>query len=100
MTALSRFLAGMHTHKIWAWAGLLVYACAVTFPHQPVQEVVGALVVKISRDRVYQISVALALIEAVVFTWLFLRSLSRQTERRWIASYWILSFVLMLATWR
>ncbi len=83
-----------------AWAGLLVYACAVTFPHQPVQDLVGQLVIKISRNRVYQLSVALALIEAVVFTWIFIRSLSRQTERRWLASYWILCFLLMLGTWR
>jgi len=100
MTALSRFLAGIHRHKGWAWAGLLVYACAVTFPHQPVQDVVGQLVIKISRDRVYQLSVALALIEAVVCTWIFVRSLARQTERRWLASYWILVFLLMLGTWR
>jgi hypothetical protein len=85
---------------MWAWAGLLIYACAVTFPHQPVQDVVGALVAKTSRDRVYEISVALALIEAVVFTWLFVSSLSRQSERRWIAAFWILSFALMLGTWR
>ncbi len=100
MIALSRFLAGIHRHKVWAWTGLLVYACAVTFPHQPVQDVVGQLVIKISRDRVYQLSVALALIEAVVCTWIFVRSLARQTERRWLASYWILTFLLMLGTWR
>jgi hypothetical protein len=100
MTALSRFLAGMYRHKIWAWAGLLVYACAVTFPHQPVQDVVGALVNKISRNRVYQLSVTLALLEAAVFTGLFLRSLSRRPERLWLTSFWILCFLLMIGTWR
>jgi hypothetical protein len=100
MTAISRFLAGMHTHKVWAWIGLLVYACAVTFPHQPVQNVVGELVVKISRDRVYQLSVTLAFIEAAVFIGLFVRALSRRTERPWLAAYWILSFLLMIGTWR
>jgi hypothetical protein len=100
MTALSRFFAGMNRHKILAWAGLLAYACAVIFPHQPVQDVVGALVTKITRNRVYQLSVALAFIEAVVFTWLFVRSLSRQTERWWLASCWILCFLLMVGTWR
>ena len=100
MIALSRFLASIHRHKIWAWTGLLVYACAVTFPHQPVQDVVGELVTKISRNRVYQISVTIAFIEAALFTWLFVRSLSRQTERGWLAAYWILSFLLMIGTWR
>src|SRR5580658_7948760 len=100
MTALSRFLACMYRHEVWAWVGLLVYACAVTFPHQPVQDVVGALVTKISRNRVYQLSVAIAFVEAAVFMFLFVRSLSRQTERGWLASYWILCFVLMVGTWR
>src|ERR1700733_14418761 len=100
MAALSRFFAGMYRHKLWAWVGLLVYACAVTFPHQPVQDVVGALVTKISRNRVYQLSVTLAIIEAVVFTFLFVRLLSRQTGRWGLASYWILCFLLMLGTWR
>lgn len=100
MTAISRFFAGMNRHKMWAWLGLLVYACTVTFPHQPVQDVVGALVSKISRNRVYQLSVAIAFVEAAVFMFLFVRSLSRQTERGWLASYWILCFVLMVGTWR
>jgi hypothetical protein len=85
---------------MWAWAGLLVYACAVTFPHQPVQDIVGALASKITLKRLYQGSVALALIEAAVFMFLFVRGLSRQTERRWLAAFWILSFLLMIGTWR
>jgi hypothetical protein len=100
MTAISRLFAGMNRHKMWAWLGLLVYACAATFPHQPVQDVVGALVTKISRNSVYQLSVAIAFIEAAVFMFLFIRSLSRQTERWWLASYWILCFLLMIGTWR
>jgi hypothetical protein len=100
MLALSRFFAGMNRHKMWAWIGFLVYACAVTFPHQPVQDVVGALVTKTSRNRVYQLSVAIAFVEAAVFMFLFIRSLSRQTEPWWLASYWILTFLLMVGTWR
>ncbi|HEY1759150.1 MAG TPA: hypothetical protein VGG72_27505 [Bryobacteraceae bacterium] len=100
MTALSRFLAGVHRHKVWAWIGLLAYACAVTFPHQPVQDVVGELVTKISRNRVYQLSVTLAFIEAAVFIGLFVRALSQRTERGWLAAYWILCFLLMIGTWR
>jgi hypothetical protein len=101
MTALSRFFAGMNRHKVWAWAGLLAYACAVTFPHQPVQEIVGAIGGRITQKRLYQSSVAIALIEAVVFTSLFVRSLfRRQTQRPLLASYWILCFLLMVGTWR
>jgi hypothetical protein len=100
MTALSRFLAGMHRHKVWAWAGLLAYACAVSFPHQHVQDIVGALAAKITLKRLYQGSVTLAFLEAAVFISLFVRSLSRQSERWWPAAYWILCFLLMIGTWR
>jgi hypothetical protein len=100
MTTLSRFLAWLHAHKLSAWIGLFAYACAVTFPHQPVQNVVGALVVAISRNRVYQISVALAFIEAAVVCWLFFRNLARQPDRLWHSAYWTLCFLLMVGTWR
>ena len=90
----------MNAHKLWAWLGLLAYACAVSFPHQPVQNVVGQLVNNIGRNHVYQISVALAFTEAIVFCSLFFSNLSRQPERCWHASYWILCFLLMVGTWR
>src|SRR5580700_1346995 len=100
MTALSRFLAGMNRHKMWAWVGLLIYACAVSFPHQQVQNIVGAWAAKITLKRLYQGSVGLAFLEAAVFIFLFTRSLSRQTQRWWPAAYWILTFLLMIGTWR
>jgi hypothetical protein len=90
----------MHAHKPLAWIGFLAYACAVSFPHQPVQNVVGQLVSKIGRNQVYQLSVGIAFTEALLFCGLFFANLRRQPERRWHASYWILCFLLMVGTWR
>ena len=100
MRGLSRFLAGMQMHKVWGWTGLILYACAVTFPHQQVQDIVGQLATKFTHKRLYQVSAAIALIEGLVLTWLFIRILSGQTARRWLAAFWVLSFALMGLSWR
>jgi hypothetical protein len=100
---LRRFLATIQSHKAWGWTGLCVYACAVTFPHQQVQDVVGHLAERITLKRLYQASVALALIEGVTLTALFFvyaRHLQGKGPRRWLTSYWLLSFAVMVATWR
>jgi hypothetical protein len=100
MRRLSRFLAGMHRHSVWGWTGLILYACAVTFPHQNVQDIVAQLAAKYSHKRLYQVSATLALIEGVALTFLFIRRLSGQAERRWLAAFWVVSFALMAGTWR
>src|SRR3984893_7726863 len=100
MSGLSRFLAALQKHKVWGWTGLILYACAVTFPHQNVQDIVGQVATKITHKRLYQVSAAIALTQGLVLTLLFFRKLSGQTARRWLAAFWILSFALMAGTWR
>jgi hypothetical protein len=100
MKGLSRFLAALHRHRVWGWVALILYACAVTFPHQNVQDIVGQLATKYSHKRLYQVSATIALIEGVALTWLFIRSVSGQIGRRWLAAFWVLSFALMGGTWR
>ena len=100
MRGFSRFLAGMQVHRAWGWTGLILYACAVTFPHQSVQDIVAQLAIEITHKRLYQISATIAVIEGLVLTWLFIRSLSGQTGRRRLAAFWVLSFALMAGTWR
>lgn len=99
MDSLRNWLIAMRRHKPWAWLGVLVYACAVTFPHQPVQDIVGQWGRVFTLKRVYQASVAIALIEAAVLTFFFVRGLRKQPDRRWLALFWLLSFALMLGTW-
>lgn len=100
MSSLRHWLAAIRLHRAWVWLGLVVYACAVTFPHQPVQDVVGQLGRRITLRRVYQGSVTIALIEAVALTFFFLKSIRAHKSRGWLMAYWLLSFALMIGTWR
>ncbi|MGD1091734.1 MAG: hypothetical protein ABSB35_07045 [Bryobacteraceae bacterium] len=94
-----RFLVAMRLHKSWAWLGVCVYACAVTFPHQAVQDVVEVIANHITRKSLYQYSAAIALIEAAALTFLFVRTLRGQESRRWLIAYWMISLALITATW-
>ena len=100
MNGLSRFLAAIQKHKAWGWTGLILYACAVTFPHQNVQDMVGQLATAITHKRLYQGTAAIVLIAGFVLTILLFRRLSGQPARRWLAAFWILSFLLMAGIWR
>jgi hypothetical protein len=90
----------MRLHRAWAWPGLFLYACAVTFPHQQVQNVVGQWGRQFTLKRIYQGSATIALIEALVLTYLFVRAIRGQKNRRWLTAFWLLSFALMIGTWR
>jgi hypothetical protein len=96
---LRRFLVAMRLHKAWAWLGVCVYACAVTFPHQQVQNIVEVIANRVTRKSLYQYSAAIALIEAAVLTLLFVRILRGQASRGWLMAYWLLSLGLITATW-
>ncbi len=100
MSLLSRVLAAIQKHKAWGWTGLILYACAVTFPHQNVQDIVAQLATKITHRRLYQGTAAIVLILGFVLTVLFFRKISGQPARRWLAASWILSFLLMGGIWR
>jgi hypothetical protein len=100
MRSLRRFLIAMRSHQAWAWLGVFVYACAVTFPHQVVQDVVAQIANRVTLKRVYQFSATIALIEAIVVMFLFFWSLRGQKNRRWLMTFWLLSFALIVGTWR
>ncbi len=84
---------------MWSWLAVVTYACAVTFPHQLVQDWVGQLARRITLRHVYQGSVAIALLEAVVLTVLFAKRVHRQKNRGLLALFWLLSFALIVGTW-
>ena len=90
----------LEKNEAWGWAALILYACAVTFPHAPVQDVVGAIAAKITLKRLYLVSAVIALTMGAGLTLVFVRKLIRQPGRRVLAVFWILTLVLMVATWR
>jgi hypothetical protein len=93
-------LVALRLHKAWTWIGVLIYATAVTFPHQPVQDFVGQLARQFTLRSVYRGSVTMAAIEALVLTFLFLKSVRAQASRRTLVILWTISFALMIGTWR
>lgn len=100
MKVLRGCLTSLRSHPLLGWLLLIAYACAVSFPHEAVQELVGHLAERVTHQRVYQGSAALAVIEGLLFTLIFVRALRTQRERRWLPAFWILTLALLVATWR
>jgi hypothetical protein len=90
----------MHHHPRSTWAGLLAYAASVTFPHENVQYIVNEIANLISHKRLYQVSAGVTLVLGVLLTWILLRRLTGQQERRTLAAFWILTIGLIWCTWR
>ncbi len=97
---LQKMLAAIHRHPRWSWAGLAIYAAAVTFPHENVQYVVNEIAIRITHKRLYQASAVIALLEIGLLTLILFRRLAGQPERRRLAVFWILTMVLIWGTWR
>ena len=100
MRWLSQLLAATQKHRLQGWVGLILYACAATFPHQPVQDMLSRFTDRFGREPLYQISVTIALILGAALTLLFVRGLRGQAGRKWLAALWALSFALMVGVWR
>jgi hypothetical protein len=93
-------LAAIHSHPRWSWAGLIAYAAAVTFPHENVQWLVNEVAIRITHRRLYEVSAAITVVEAVWLTWILVRRLRGQTARRTVAAFWIVTLALIWCTWR
>jgi glycopeptide antibiotics resistance protein len=97
---LSEFLHAMHRRRLWGWVALIAYAAAVTFPHEPVQYVVNEIANRITHKRLYQVSAAILLVQGALLTWFVFRRLARNTERRTLTAFWILTIFLIWCAWR
>lgn len=93
-------LEALHSHPRGAWIGLIVYAAAVTFPHEQVQLVVGAIADRLTRPGLYRVSaeigIALAVLATVVLFW----RLRTHRERNRVGVYWLITIALIWGTWR
>jgi len=94
-----KFLEILHRNLGWAWTGLIVYAAAVTFPHEQVQLLVGAIADRLTRPGLYRVSAAIAIALAAVVTLILVRQLRTHPERRRIAAFWALTLLLIFGTW-
>ena len=94
---MQRLLLWIHQHPRWAWVGLILYAAAVTFPHENVQYVVNEIAIRISHKRLYQASAAIALIEVAILSFIVIRRVSLRSR---IAVFWWITIALIVATWK
>ena len=88
---------------LFAWIGLLIYACIVTFPHQFVQDFVSKLTDRYTNERVWAVSVKAAELEGallILFVAIALFRLRGWVERGWLATYLLLSVFLLFFSWR
>jgi hypothetical protein len=95
-----RLLLAIRRHPRWSWVGLAVFAAAVTFPHESVQYVVNLIANRFTHKRVYQGSAAIALFEVALLTFIVVKRLIGQAERRRLGAFWILTVLLIWGTWR
>lgn len=95
MPILSRFLTYIHARPLWGWAGLLAYAAAVTFPHENVQWLMNEIAIRISHRHLYQLSAAIAGVEAIMITIIVIRRLKAQEAGTTVAVFWFLTMVLI-----
>lgn len=90
----------MHRRRLWGWIGLLAYAAAVTFPHEPVQYIVNEIANRITHKRLYQLSAAILLVQGALLTWFLFKRLAKHTERRTLTVFWVLTIFLIWCAWR
>src|ERR1017187_7033001 len=100
MRWLSQLLAATQKHRLQGWVGLILYACAATFPHQPVQDMLSRFTDRFGREPLYQISVTIALILGTALTLLFVRRLRGKAGRKCRADLRALSLEMLVGFWR
>jgi len=99
-SVLPRVLAALRRHPVWTWIGVLIYATAVTLPHENVQTVVGQMAQWMGRRHLYQLAGGIGIGGAIVLTMIILGRLRENSERRVISILWVVTLALIVATWR
>lgn len=88
-------LSSLGRNRLAGWILFLVYALAVTLPHEYVQDLAGKLATSIGRANLYRFAAALAITLATLVTIQFLR----RTRRPSLIIYWFATLLFIAATW-
>ncbi len=99
MLALRKLLFAMHRRPAITWVAILIYAAAVTFPHAQVQWLVNEIAIRITHKRLYLVSAEVTLFLGVAITLVFVKRLMAQSDRRYLATFWILTIGLIWGAW-
>jgi hypothetical protein len=97
---ISRALYAIHSHPGLSWIGFLLYAAAVTFPHEKVQWFVNEIAIRITHPNLYRLSAAIALALGALFTAFLLYGSRRQPQARLAIGLWFLTIALIVGAWR
>ena len=96
---MERFLAAIHRHRRWGWAGLIAYAALVTFPHEQVQLLIGKISFYTGLKRIYQTSAAVTVALGLWLTLVVIKKMAHRPERWVVLGYWLLTLTLIGGTW-
>ena len=89
----------LHEHSRAGWAILLLYAVAVTFPHEEVQSWVGELAKWMGRANLYRIAAAIGLVTAGILSSIVVPALRQHPAARLVGGYWAATLLLILGAW-
>jgi hypothetical protein len=100
MPLLSRFLSAIHSRPVLGWILVLLYAPAVTFPHENVQWLMNEIAIRITHHKLYMWSAAIGGVEAIALTLIVLFRLRKQESRATAVWFWVLTLALIgLTRW-
>lgn len=99
-SALHSLLIALRRHPRWTWLGVLVYATAVTLPHENVQTFVGTMATWMGRRHLYQLAGGIGITGAIALSIVLFARLREHPARRLLAILWIVTLALIVATWR
>ncbi len=90
----------MRRNPRWTWAGIVIYATAVTLPHENVQMFVGRLANWMGRRHLYELAGGLGIAGAIALTLVVIKTLRDQQQRRILVAFWLITLALIVATWK
>jgi hypothetical protein len=97
---IASVLSAIHSHPWLGWTLFVVYAAAVTFPHEKVQWFVNEIAIRITHPNLYRLSAAIGLALGALFTALLLQGARRQPQKRLAIGLWFLTIALIVGAWR
>lgn len=93
---LTRLFGAIHAHPFWGSLLLLIYAGAVTLPHEQVQWQCSMIALRTTHAGLYHISAEIALAETVLLTAYVGWRLFREPQRWFVVGLWALTLALII----
>ena len=86
----------LREHPRWSWFGLVLYAIAVTTPHDEVQNLVAEIAKRIGRGHLYQIAGGIGIGGGVILSAIVLR----KSTQRVVRAFYVVFLCIIVVVWR